>query len=207
MNASDIIAKVQFNIDRDDNTTAITLAALNNRQNQICNIENFYFMEFTATSPTVVAQQSYSLPGGYKDELQLWLQKGDNKTPLIKWVGSEAEKAFSLASTQGQPTNYWVWEGAYFLYPIPDIVYTMHQKAYSYLDPLTNTAAELNDLCKYWADLLIYGGTAEVYHMFQQPDKAVEWEAKFQNELMKLTKRETKRRYSNYTPRLRLRIR
>jgi len=206
MNSSTLIDKIAGNLNRSDATRALVLDWLNNRMLQIENTENFYLMESTFDAPTVVGQRTYSLPSNYKDELQITLVSGTTKFPLIKWVGSEAENSFANTTQQAQPTNYWVWSGAYFLYPIPNAIYTLTLKCYLYLDKFTDTAAEENDLGVYWPDLMIYGATAEGFHYFMQADKVAEWETKFQNELQKLLRRDTKKRYSNYTPRMRLRI-
>jgi len=210
MNASDIVTAVSNNLNRSDITTAQILNWLNDRQKQICNMDNFYFMEKAVTAiPTIASTQSYSISsavGAYKDELQMWLVSGGNKKILIKWVGSEAEKAYTNPTQSGEPTNYWVWDQKYWLYPIPDAVYTLELKCYVYVDDITNTAAELNDICKYWPDLLINGATSDGFHYLQMPDKYTEWESKASNELAKLMRREGKRRYQNYTPRLRVRI-
>jgi len=206
MTSQEIIAQVKANLNREDATTSLVLQWLNNRQKQICNIDNFSFMEATASASTVANQQSYTLPSDYKDELHIWLESGNIKYYLVKWVGSEAERSYTQTDKTGRPTNYWIWDNAYWLYPIPDGVYTLKLKYYEYLPDLTDTAVEENDLCKYWADLLIYGATAEGFHYFQQPDKTAEWEQKYNNELVKLMRREGKKRYTFYSPRLRLRI-
>jgi len=206
MTVSEIIARVQANLNRADATDDLVLSWLNNRQKQICNIDNFSFMEKTTTVSTISGQQNYTLPTDYKDELHMWLVSGTTKYYLIKWVGSEAERSYTQTDKTGKPTNYWVWDNAYWLYPIPDGVYTLKLKYYAYLDDLTNANTEQNDLCKFWANLLINGATADGFHYFHQPDKTAEWTTKYNDELTILMRREGKKRYTFYTPRLKVRI-
>jgi hypothetical protein len=207
VNSSAIIDQVQANLNRSDATTTLVLQWLNNRQDQICSMDNFSFMEGDYSVNTVASTQSYVFPSRYKDELHMWLVSSTTKYYLVKWVGSEAERSYTQTDKSGKPTNYWVWNDKYWLYPIPDAVYTLKLKYYEYLADLTDTASEENDLCSYWADLLIDGATADGFHYFQQSDKAAEWETKFNNELAKLMRREGKRRYTFYSPRLKIRVR
>lgn len=130
-----------------------------------------------------------------------------NKRFMDKWVGTEAENAYTRSDTLGLPYAYWVWDDAYFLYPIPDRIYIFMLKYYQYIPPMTNIAREENTLCQRWPDLLIYGATAEGFHYFQVPDKSSEWEQKWNNEFTRFIRREGKKKYTNYTPRVRLRTR
>jgi hypothetical protein len=207
MTTYDIITKIIANVDREDLTRAMVLQYLNNRKMSIQNYDNFSFMEQTAEQSTVAAQQSYTIPLDYKDELHMWLSESTQKTDLIKWEGSEAEKNYTNSSQSGKPTNYWLWQNAYYLYPIPDKAYTMNLKYYGYLVDFTDVASEENELGKRYPDLMIAGGTADSFHYFKDWDKAKEWEDKYKLEFQILIRREGRRPRSNHDSRFRLRIR
>jgi hypothetical protein len=214
MNSSDIITAVSSNLNRSDITRPQILQWMNDRALQVQNLQNFWFMEQSFSVPTVAGQKTYSLPTGYKDELQIWILQGTTvKLPVIKWVGSEAENSFTNPLQQARPTNYWIWAQEYNFYPIPDQVYTMELKGYFYIDPFTDVASEENDLGKYWSDLIKYGATAEGFHYLSQgtsgqpTDEEIKWQAKYDKEIARLVRRESNRKYTAYTPRLRLRIR
>lgn len=206
MISSAIIDQVYANVNRTDLTHAMILQFLNNRQDQISNFDNFSFMEKDTTTATVDGTQSYALPTDYKDELLVYLVSGTTKKQLTKWVGSEAEKNFSQTTQEGEPYAYWVWDDKVWLYPIPDKVYTLTYRYYQYLTDLTDAATEENELCSRWSDLLINGATSDAFHYFLMQDKAAEWETKWSSEFAKLVRRQGKKRYTNYQPRLRMRF-
>ena len=207
MNTSAIIDQVYANVNRTDLTEVMILQFLNNRQDQICNFDNFSFMEESTTEATVDGTQAYSLPTDYKDELQVYLVDDTTKTQLTKWVGSQSEKSFTDTDAEGKPYAYWVWEDSVTLYPIPDDVYTLTYRYYQYLTDLTNVDTEENELVKRWPDLMVNGATSDAFHYFHMTDKTSEWETKWGAEFQKLIRRQGKRRYTNYTPRLKVRMR
>jgi len=202
-----IITQVVNNLNRADFTRVSALQYLNNRIDQICNFDNYSFMEETSTASTVAAQQTYTIPGDYKDQLHLLMVDGTQKTPLTKWVGTESENSYSNTATTGKPYAYWVWQDAYNLYPIPDGVYTLMLKYYRYIPDITDVNTEENELCQRWPDLLINGATSDGFHYFMQSDKVAEWETKWTSEFQKLIRRQGKRKTTNYTPRIRVRVR
>ena len=206
MISSAVIDQVYSNVNRTDLTRAMILQYLNNRQLQICNYDNFSFMEVSTTTPTVDGTQSYAIPTDYKDELQVYLVTSNTKKQLTKWVGSEAEKNFTKDNTEGEPYAYWIWDDKVWLYPIPDAVYTITYRYYEYVDDLTDAGTEENELVKRWPDLMIDGATSDAFHFFLMQDKTAEWETKWQGEFAKLVRRQGKKRYTNYTARLRVRI-
>jgi hypothetical protein len=207
MKSEDIIAQVLSNVNRSDFTRTLALQFLNNRKDQICNFENFSFMETETQVDTVAGTQAYSLPNEYKDELMIYLVESSFRTPLNKWVGVEAPKSHSNIDTRGKPYAYWVWDDKVNLYFIPDGVYQLVFAYYEYLAAFTDVGDEENVLGEKWPDLLINGATSDGFHHFLMPDKAAEWEAKWNNEFQKLIRREGKRKYTNYTPRLKVRMR
>jgi hypothetical protein len=206
MITSAIIDQIYANVNRTDLTRAMIIQYLANRQDQICNFDNFSFMEKDTTKATEDGVQFYALPTDYKDELIIYIVEGTTKKQLSKWVGSEAERNFSKTTTEGKPYAYWVWDDKIWLYPIPDAVYTLTYRYYQYLTDLTDASTEENELCSRWSDLLINGATSDAFHFFLMPDKTSEWETKWQSEFSKLVRRQGKKRYSNYQPRLRIRI-
>jgi hypothetical protein len=206
MLTSAVIDQVYSNVNRSDLTRAMILQYLNNRQLQVCNFDNFSFMEETTNTATVDGTQSYALPSTYKDELQTYLVNGTKKKQLIKWVGSEAENGYTQTTEENEPTSYWVWDDKIWLHPIPDKVYTLTAKYYQYLPDLTDVAVEENTLVKRWSDLMINGATSDSFHYFLMADKTAEWETKWQGEFAKLVRREGKKKVTNYNPRLKLRI-
>ena len=206
MNTTAIIDQVYANVNRTDLTRTMILQFLNNRQDQICNFDNFSFMEVQSTAPTIASQQTYSFPSDYKDQLHMMLIEGTTKVDLTKWVGPQAEKSYTDTETEGRPYAYWVWDDSYFLYPIPDEEYDLMLKYYKYLANLTDAASEENVLAQRWSDLLINGATSDSFHYFLMADKTAEWETKWNAEFQKLIRRQGKRRTTNYTPRLRVRV-
>uniref|UniRef100_A0A6H1ZQ13 Uncharacterized protein n=1 Tax=viral metagenome TaxID=1070528 RepID=A0A6H1ZQ13_9ZZZZ len=206
MYTSAIIDKIVANVDREDLTEAMVLQYLNNRQLQVLNFDNFSFMEQTAESSTVIAQQSYTVPSDYKDELHLWIVEGTNKNIPLRWSESEAEKKYMQTDRAGKPTNYWLWQGAYFLYPIPDKVYTMKAKYYKYLTDLTNVDTEENVLVQRYPDLMIAGGTSDSFHYFFEKEKEKEWEEKWKLQFQLLVRREGKRPHVSSDSRFGLRV-
>ena len=206
MTTQDIISIVVNNLNRSDFTRPMALGYINERVNAVCDYDNYSFMELTATAPTVAGQQTYDIPSTYKDQLQMLIIDGVQKTPLIKWVGTEAELSFSNTTTSTKPYAYWVWQNAYNVYPIPDKAYTLFLKYYGYLGDMTDVAIEENELGQYWYKLLENGATAEAFHFFQQADKTTEWEAKYQSEFKKMDRRYNKRKTTNYIPRMRVRV-
>jgi hypothetical protein len=207
MTTYDIITKIIANVNRDDLTRAMVLQYLNNRKFTIQNYDNFSFMEQTAEQAAVALQQSYSIPTDYKDELQMWLLDGTQKTIITKWGGSEAEKNFTQTDRSGKPTNYWLWQDAYFLYPLPDKSYSMILKYYRYIPDFTDVASEENELCKRYPDLLINGGTSDSYHFFKEWEKVGEWEGKYKLDFQILIRREGRRPRTNTDSRMKVRVR
>jgi len=206
MITTEIIDKVIANVDREDLTRTMVLRYLNNRQMQILGYDNFSFMEQSAEEPTIATQQSYTVPSDYKDELHLWLAESTTKSILLKWAGSEAEKNYLQSDRSGKPTNYWVWQGAYFLYPIPDKAYTMKLKYYKYLADLTDVATEGNELMTRYPDLMISGATADSFHYFHEKDKFDEWDEKWKVYFQILIRRESRRPHTNYDSRFKVRV-
>jgi hypothetical protein len=208
MKTSDIISQVIAEVDRSDLTRVMVLQYLNNRQSEIINYDDWSFMEQTSSSPTVASQQSYTIPDDYKDELQLWLVDSTTtvKTPLVKWVGSEAEKNYSQPNFTARPFAYWVWQNAYYLYPIPDTTYTLWLKYYKYIIDLTDVAIEENELVQRYPKLLMFGAISDVFHYFHEPDKSGQWESKYTTQFKILQRREGKRIFPNYDRRLRIRM-
>ena len=207
MFSSDMITQVQNNINRADVSRPQILRWMNDRKEQVCNYDNFTFMELTSQAVTTAAQQAYIIPDDYKAELQVWLNDGVTKYYLDKWVGTQAENSYSNNNVQAKPYAYWVWQDSFFLYPIPDREYTIDLKYYGYMDDFTDAATEENTLNRLYPDLIIKGATADGFHFFQQDDKTAEWEGKWDKEFQRLIRRESHRVYTNYTPRVRLRIR
>lgn len=207
MTTYDIISRIYNEVDRTDLNRNSILQFINNRLLQIENFDNYSFMEATATTSTVAAQQSYTLPTDYKDELQMWLLESSHvKTPLVKWVGSEAEKNYTLNNFSTKPFAYWTWQGAFYIYPIPDGVYTLSLKYYKYVVGFTDTALEENELCSRYPSLIINGGVSDSFHYFHQADKEQEWENKWLMEFQKLQRREGKRLFTNYDARMKIRF-
>ena len=200
-----IITQVQTNVNRSDITRPQILQWLNNRLGQICDYDDFSFMENTDLASTIASQRDYTLPLDYKSELHIYLKDGDIKVFLDKWVGTEAENAFSNQTVEAKPYAYWIWQDAYFFYPIPDKIYTMELKYYRYLPDFTDVALEENEIGKRWVDLIVDGATSDAYHFLMQSDKTVEWEMKWKNEFQKLIRRQGKRKWTNYNPRVKLR--
>jgi hypothetical protein len=149
------------------------------------------------------------VPLDYKDELIISLLDGNQRTILPKWRSTEPERNVSVNDRQGKPNNYWIWEEAYFLEPIPDKVYTLELRYYSYLADLSATNLT-NEFTKIFPDLLIAGATADCFTYLFEPTQAAIWEQKFSTFL--LGDRVTfgylpqirKRALSNYNPRMRL---
>ena len=206
MNTSAIIDRVYANVNRTDLTEVLILEYLNSRQSQLCNFDDFPFMETSTTENTVDGTQNYDLPTGYKAELIIYLVDDTTKTMLTKWVGSQAEKSYTDTETEGKPYAYWIWNDDVYLYPIPDDEYTLTYRYFGYLTDLTNTASEENVLCARWPDLLIAGATSDAFHYFLMSDKVAEWETKWQAEFQKLIRQTGKRKYSNANPRIRMRV-
>ena len=204
-----IITQVINNVNRADLTRPQVLQWMNNRKDMICNYDDFSFMENTDLAFTIAGQKDYTLPLDYKSELHCFLSDatGVTKFFLDKWVGTEAENAFSNETVQAKPYAYWIWQDAYFFYPIPDDIYTINLKYYRYLPDFTDIAQEENELGKRWVDLIVDGATSDAYHFFMQADKQAEWEGKWNIEFQRLIRRQAQRKTKNYTPRVRLRTR
>ena len=71
MITSAVIDQVYANVNRTDLTRTLILQFLNNRQLQICNFDNFSFMEKNATGATADGVTYVAMPTDYKDELQV----------------------------------------------------------------------------------------------------------------------------------------
>ncbi len=212
MYVSTIIDQIQANLNRSDATDTLVLRWLNEIQHRICNIDNFSFMEKTTSFSLTANTRSYSISSNidskFKEELQLWIEESNKKRILTKVRGVEAESMFIDTTKSSKPTHYWIWSDSVYFYPLPDDSYTVYVKYYAYLDDLTNSDSEPNQLCKYYPNLLIFGATAEGFHYFEMSDKAKEWYEKYRAELEVLLRRERKRLHANIqNPRIRLRLR
>lgn len=213
MTVTAIITQVKNNLNRTDITDAQIYIWLNNRQRRILQLENVYFMEKTSTTSTVASQQTYTVPTDYKDELIITLVDSDSKrSVLTKWKGSEPEKGYTDTTKTGKPTNYWLWQDAYYLYPIPDAVYTLSLRYYYYLTDLS-ASNTTNELTNKFPDLLIAGATADGFTYLMETAMANDWENKYR---IAYTGDKTtegylpycrKRTLSNYDSRIRLRLR
>lgn len=206
MTLAEINAAVAAILGRDDLSSNIN-QWVNNRQRLVCREGNFHFMETRATANTVANQQSYSfdtLSPVYKSGLTLYRQ--DSNSLLRKLARLEDVEPYTITQLHtdtGDPRDYWIWQNAFWLYPIPDAVYTLVAVYYGYLSDLSSG---FNHLTIYWPDLLEAGAAADGFNHIGEITMAAVYEKKFVALLAQLKSHQAKRSVTDRTPRLKLRM-
>jgi len=203
MTASQIWARVKLNLNRTDEGIDDRIKEwVNDRQHTICREFNFHFTEIEQEAETVSGQRSYKfadIAPAYKEELKV-----DLKTSAGKWLhlkksevrDLEQRKQFKDTTETGTPTHYYVWQDAFYLFPIPDKAYTLNLKYFSYLTDLS-TGTDTNGLTIHYPNVLIYAATGEGFAYFEDNEATMKYETKYANELRKMISQQVNRSYAN----------
>ncbi len=115
--------------------------------------ERFWFLEGEATAPTVAGQANYATPTDLLETDALTVTDGGTRHALVqrpwKWL---RDRATSNGSA-GRPDAWALYANEYWLYPVPDKVYTLTS---SYLRRLTELSAgiDTNDWLTHGEELI-----------------------------------------------------
>jgi hypothetical protein len=87
--------------------------------------ERFWFNEAEATASTAAGQAAYAVPGDFLEADELTLTVSGNRFPMCP-RGYDWYRGVSLTNTsRGRPTDWSYYADQFWLYPVPDGIYTL----------------------------------------------------------------------------------
>lgn len=130
----------------------------------------WFLLTRSSALATVANQQTVNTPADFLREFEdvgLYVVDTDGKDQPLDKDDFEALQRSGLFETNGLPTNYDLIGNNFYLFPTPDIVYTL--KSFYYAAALTLTSDIENAWLKYAPDLLIADTGIVVARFFRDP--------------------------------------
>ena len=154
-------SRIADDIARTDLTSQIRTAILN--AIVYYSVERFWFNQGVATAATVDAQQNYDLPSDFIAADSLRITVNSSVYDLFPRTKQYIDQLTVTASHEGQPSDYAIYAEDFWLWPIPDAVYTLtlaYHKKFAVLSASADTNAwmvEAEQLIRNRAEWELYG--------------------------------------------------
>ncbi len=152
---ADMVSKIADDMKREDLTTNIGVA-VNRAISHYAGQDPFYFNEATGTFSTVASQKIYtSTDTNITDIASILMVKiAINASTLIELTPRTFQyiEQLDVNSNPGQPFDYAYYNESFYIYPIPDAVYTV--TVYYYKDYPELEGAQSNDFTNFAEDLI-----------------------------------------------------
>lgn len=187
-----LVERIQINIGRgvgaqaESTISDYTLEWVNLIQKEICNMNNFWFMEASTTGQLLVGEDTEALPSDFKDEDILSIVDANGNFTELTLMDKEDYRRFysdnTATSARGEPTHYIIRETDIFFRPKADKTYNLILDYWKYLADMTAAGTATTLLTKY-PNVLEYGATFKGFQYLGELENAQYWLALYQKEI------------------------
>jgi len=210
MTFGEIYSRVCFYVWGNSSVPAAATSALQGENGIIANVcrkimqdFNYWFMHTWTEQALVSGTQSYVLPSGYKQVINVLMEaeeEGLFRKPLVPLGGTEAQDySWQTDGTADNPIYYEITDEIITFYPIPSASRNVHIIYWEILSRPTTSGflTESNDLTSYGADLVIYKTVQEMFESLKEFDSAQVYKVKADEEEFRLRSEQHSRMYNH----------